>query len=612
VAFAADGTLSDVGLKFVESKGLEKDSVRTISTPKGDYLVGKKLISGGETLPLIKKLAEHLVKSIPFSKNMRWGDKEMRFSRPVQYIFSSYNGKSLALDIEDVKMSDSILTHRFMGGKVAVSDFSGYQKALKEGFVIVSSEERREAIVRQLAALADEHGFVVDKDEDLLDTVADLVEYPHAVLGSFDEKFLVLPAPVLITSMKHHQKYFAVYDKTGKLLPKFIGISNMSPEDDSTIRKGYERVLVARLNDALFFYENDKKVALESRVEMLKKVVYQEKLGTSYEKLERMKALAAELAAEYAPTKLELVERAAVLAKADLMCGMVYEFPELQGFMGRIYAGLQRENEEVAAAIEEHYMPRYAGAELPATDTGKILALADKFDTMAGAFAVGLIPSGNVDPYGLRRAAIGIINIAEEAGWRLPLKALVVSALEKVKSKATEDLDESTKRLMAFFITRHKQMLLNQGNVDTDAYDAAAESFTDFITQRDKALALTEAKGSDTFKSIAQSYKRINNILKKAEFSAIPVDSALFEQQEEKDLYALYQAKRQTVESLSADRKWQEAVNELSGFADVLAAWFDKVMVMAPDEKLRNNRLALLTALRALFITVADLSLIQA
>ena len=610
LAFNPDGTVSEMGLKFARSRELDENTLTRVATAKGDYLSGKKLIRGKETKPLMKDYAEHLIKTIPFSKTMRWGDNEFRFARPLKYLFSLYNGEKLTLEISGIRTTDKVAGHRFLApGPFKVADYTIYEETLCRAKVMKSTEERKRAVLAGIEQICAEKGYQADTDEALLETVANLVEFPYAVLGSYSEKFLELPAPVLITSMKHHQKYFPLYDKNGLLLAKFIGISNMPPSSEEYVRLGYERVLVARLNDALFFFENDKKTPLEARLEMLKKVVYQEKLGTSYEKVQRVKKLAVHIATQVAAPVAD-VERASTLAKADLMCEMVYEFPELQGYMGRIYAILQGESPVVAAAIEEHYMPRYAGGELPKTLTGKVLALADKIETMAGAFAVGLIPSGNEDPYALRRAAIGIISIVEDTGWRLDIKDLFKRALVEVIDKALYPQEEILEKLFSFFITRHKQLLLSRGEIEIDAYEAAVAKFKDIISQRDKALVLTKAKVTDTFTSIAASYKRINNILKKAEEDGA-FEEALFEHEEEKALYKLYLEKKVQIEVFVAEEKWQSAVAELSSLAPALAAYFDKVMVMATDLKLRGSRLNFLKQLKALFNTVGDLSLIS-
>lgn len=608
IAFNEDGSVSEVGLKFAKSKALDINSLTKASTDKGDYLSGIKKIDGLDTSELLADMAANIVKTIPFAKSMRWSSKEIRFARPLKYLLSIWDGNILHLPVDEIDTVGYTTGHRFLSPEnKVIKDFDSYKKALEGAYVIVDADKRKEEISRQIDLLAKNGGYEADRDEALLETVTNLVEYPHAIEGQFEEEFLELPSPVLITSMKHHQKYFPTY-KNGKLQNRFIGISNMKPENDSLIRGGYERVLRARLSDALFFFNNDKKVKLEERVEMLKKVVYQEKLGTSYEKMERFRALGEWIAGQTSPQSKTKVTEAATLAKADLMCEMVYEFPELQGFMGKIYAGIQGKDSEIALSIEEHYLPRFAGDALPATDTGRIVALADKLDTIVGAFSVGMIPTGNVDPYGLRRNAIGIINILDDADWRIPLKSLIAESARLVKPKATMDIDETIEKVETFFIQRHKQLMLSRGETDADAYDAAAALFDDFISQKAKAAALTKAKKFESFNSISQSFKRINNILKKNGKGAPSVDASLFEETEEKELFGAYEKLKSKIEACVKEEKWEDAVKNLTNFASPLDAFFDKVMVMAKDDKVRDNRLSLLEKLRQLFITVGDLS----
>ncbi|MDR2870903.1 MAG: glycine--tRNA ligase subunit beta, partial [Deferribacteraceae bacterium] len=462
LAFNADGSVSEVGLKFAQAKGLDAATLTKVSTDKGDYLSGVKKIQGEDTAKLLSEMATHIIKTIPFPKSMRWADRDIRFGRPLKYLLSIFDGMRLELGIEGFSAVDTTVGHRFLApAAFKVTDFDSYIRGLKAAFVMVDEADRQASIRAQMGELAKKSGYELHMDEALLKTVSNLVEYPYDVEGVFEEAFLELPAPVLTTSMAVHQKYFPTY-KDGKLQAKFIGISNMNPANGgSLISNGYARVLRARLNDALFFYNNDQKKPLESLVELLKKVTYQEKLGTSYEKMERFRSLARFIAGGVAKDKVALVERAATLAKADLMSEMVYEFPELQGFMGKVYAGLQGEDAEVAAAIEEHYMPRFAGDVLPQTAVGKIVAVADKLDTIVGAFAIDMVPTGNEDPYGLRRNAIGIINILEDSGWRIPLKALLhEEAIELIRAKATVDCDVAYDKIYNFFIQRHKQLLL--------------------------------------------------------------------------------------------------------------------------------------------------------
>ena len=460
-------------------------------------------------------------------------------------------------------------------------------------------------IKEQAALLEKESGFKIRLDEELLETVTNLAEYPHCIEGSFDEDFLALPKEVLITSMKVHQKYFPVEDACGTLMNKFIGVSNMKPLDgDDLIRRGYERVLRARLNDARFFFENDKMVPLEDRVEALKKVVYQEKLGTSYEKMVRFRKLSLLLAEKIAPEKLKTTEMAATLAKADLMSEMVYEFPELQGVMGSYYAGFEGKPECACKAIFEHYLPRFAGDVLPETDEGRFVSIADKMDTIAGAFAAGMIPTGSLDPYGLRRGAIGILSIIENAGLRLDIRALTEEALSGLEDKIKFNKADTQEKILGFIMQRWKQILVSRDIVDGEIFDAVSGCSSDPIKIMNLAAVLTGARNSENFQVIAGSFKRINNILKKNSWTKSDYSSELFLTDEEKALAILIE--KQNIEELIRDEKNYDALDQLMKFAPAVNAFFDKVMVIVDDEAVRYNRLCLIARLRAVFMHVGN------
>ena len=498
IAFTEDGELSEIGRKFAESKGLDIARIKKITTPKGEYLQGEKKTGGGDAETAIKDIVPRIVAGVPFPKSMRWGNGDFRFARPVHWFLSVFSGKVLDFEIGGIKASNFTFGHRFLAPeKIIITDFEQYKNALRAAFVIADGEERSSMIKEQAALLEKESGFKIRLDEELLETVTNLAEYPHCIEGSFDEDFLALPKEVLITSMKVHQKYFPVEDACGTLMNKFIGVSNMKPLDgDDLIRRGYERVLRARLNDARFFFENDKMVPLEDRVEALKKVVYQEKLGTSYEKMVRFRKLSLLLAEKIAPEKLKTTEMAATLAKADLMSEMVYEFPELQGVMGSYYAGFEGKPECACKAIFEHYLPRFAGDVLPETDEGRFVSIADKMDTIAGAFAAGMIPTGSLDPYGLRRGAIGILSIIENAGLRLDIRALTEEALSGLEDKIKFNKADTQEKILGFIMQRWKQILVSRDIVDGEIFDAVSGGSSDPIKIMNLATVLTGARNS--------------------------------------------------------------------------------------------------------------------
>ncbi|MBQ3034201.1 MAG: glycine--tRNA ligase subunit beta [Deferribacterales bacterium] len=605
IAFTEKGELTPVGLKFAESKGLDITTVKKVSLPKGEYLQGEKKTGGSHSSDVLKAIVPTVISGIPFAKSMRWGNGDFRFARPVHWFLSILSGDILPFEIDGIKASDYTFGHRFLApAKITVKDFETYKSSLKNAFVIVDENQRKEMIKEQAAALEQQHGFKIQLDEELLSVTANLTEYPHCVTGSFDQEFLGLPKEVLITSMKVHQKYFPI-DLSGNLTNKFMGVSNMvTADNDNLIRQGYERVLRARLNDADFFFKNDRLVPLEERAQALKKVVYQEKLGTSYEKVQRFTRIAVKLAQQLAAEKVEAVKTASMLAKADLMSEMVYEFPELQGVMGSYYAQLEGKPEEISKAIFEHYLPRFAGDILPETQCGRLISIADKLDTIAGAFASGMIPTGNLDPYGLRRGAIGILSIIENAGFRIDLRELIEFSLIPLQEKVKFDKDETAEKMLSFIMQRRKQMLTSRGVVDGEIFDAVLGKFSDPIALTNLAAILTKAQNSENFRIIAASFKRINNILKKDSSSEETYSAALLQTEEEKALSSLIE--NQNISTLINREKNNEALDELLKFAPAVNAFFDKVMVMAEDEAVRKNRLGLIASLRKVFISVCD------
>lgn len=612
IAFNGDGSLTEAAKKFAISKGIEESSLKKVTTQKGDYLQGEKKTGGENTADLLLKTAPEIIKSIPFPKSMKWGNNDFRFVRPIHWFLSIYNEKTLVFETDGITASNITYGHRFLSPcAIEVKNAEEYKEKLKNAFVFVETVQRREIILSQIKDIEAKENIHVEVDEGLLSTVSDLVEYPYAILGSFENSFLTLPEEVLITSMKIHQKYFPVRNSSGSLINKFVGIANIkSPNGDDTIRQGYERVLRARLNDALFFYNNDKKVKLEERTEQLKKVVYQEKLGTSYEKMERFKAIAVFLAEKLCSDKVASVEKTAYLCKADLLSEMVYEFPELQGVMGCYYAKNEGLDSNIAQGIMEHYLPKFAGDSLPETDEGRLTSIADKIDTIAGVFAAGMKPTGNLDPYGLRRNAIGIISIIEQAGYRIELKDIISITLDRLSSRLAFDKDAVIKEVLSFINLRHRQMLVSKDTVAADVFDAVCDKSSDILKTLNLAKVLTNARGTDEFQTIAQAFKRINNILKKNNWNSEEFSDELLQTDEEKALGSLI--RNQNMQALLDEEKNYATLDELMKFAPAVNNFFEKVMVMAEDIKIRENRLGLIACLRKVFLIIGDLGAIVA
>jgi glycyl-tRNA synthetase beta chain len=606
VAYHAQGKATRAAEGFARGQGIDVSQLSLVTTEKGEYLCAKKSEIGRPTSELLTELLPRLMGAIPFKKSMRWADLDVRFARPVHWIVALYGGAVLPFSFGNIDSGSVSRGHRFMANtEFAVRDLEHYLLECERHFVIPDPEKRKEIIRREIARVAQEVSAGVLPDEGLLEQVTYLVEYPSAVRGTFSPDFLVVPREVLITSMREHQRYFSLVDGEGKLLPGFITINNTLAEDPQVVVKGNERVLRARLSDARFFFDEDRKATLASRVEALKSIVYQAKLGTSYEKMERFRELAKGLAAELNPSVSEQVYRAATLCKADLVTGMVGEFPEVQGIMGREYAIRDGEDLAVANAIAEHYLPTQAGGELPSSDIGAFVSLADKMDTICGCFSVGLIPTGSADPYALRRSALGIINIILDRGYRKPLEALVSAALDLLAAKSSRPRPEVQKEVLEFFRGRFVNLMADR--FPADAVDAVVSvSFDDLVDAGAKIAALSEFRKREDFGPLAVAFKRVCNIVKDGVDSQI--SAQLFEDPAEGALYDALQAVAGKVESSLGRGDYLAALTEIAALKQGVDLFFEKVMVMAEDERVRANRLALLTGIARLFARLADFS----
>jgi glycyl-tRNA synthetase beta chain len=603
-AFAPDGTPTKAAEGFAKSQGVTVKDLQVITTDKGEYLSVTKQEQGRPTHELLAELLPKLVTGIPFKKSMRWADLEIRFARPVHWIVALFDGSVIPFSFGPITSGNVSRGHRFMANQpFPVRDFDHYLEECERHFVIVDQVRRQEIIRKEVHRVAKATGGHLLADEALLNEVTYLVEYPSAIIGTIPAEFLVVPKEVLITSMRSHQRYFSVVDEAGKLLPYFITVPNTLAEDPTVVVKGNERVLRARLSDARFFFDEDRKVRLESRVEGLKSVVYQQKLGTSFEKMERFKALAEQLAGQLNPAVQKQAGRAAYLCKADLVSGMVGEFPEVQGIMGCEYARHDGEEPAVALAIAEHYLPTQAGGELPASDAGAFVSLADKLDTVCGCFGVGLIPTGAADPYALRRATIGIIAIILDKGYRISLSTLVDSALSQLAPKLTRPRDEVRHDILEFFRGRLTNLLAN--DIPADVIEAAlAIGFDDLADLAARVKALATFRKREDYLALTAAFKRVCNIVK--EGIDAPVDPALFQDEAEHTLYKAFQEAKVKAETEIADQNYLKALAEIAAIKWAVDGFFDAVMVMADEEKVRANRLALLTAISRLFGKVAD------
>jgi glycyl-tRNA synthetase beta chain len=611
VAFDADGHPTKAALGFARGQGVDVADLERRQTDKGEYLFFSKVVEGRPSAELLPELLPRLIDAIPFRKSMRWKDLDIRFARPVHWIVALYDGQVVPFAYGNLTSGDRSRGHRFMAPEpFEVTGLEQYLAEAEQRYVIADPARRRQLIADQLAEATLATDGRLNPDDDLLDEVTFLVEYPTAVVGGFEETYLQLPPELLITAMREHQRYFTLVDEQGKLLPRFITISNTPAEDLTVVQRGNERVLRARLADAMFFWKEDRKVKLASRLDALKNVVYQAKLGTSYEKVLRFRELAVNLARQLAPEAAELTDRAALLAKCDLETGMVYEFPELQGVMGREYALLDGEDPRVAQAIFEHYLPVQASGQLPSDDVGAFVSIADKIDTICGCFGVGLIPTGTADPFALRRSAIGILNILLDREYRLSLTELIRRSVALLADKLTRPADEVAADVLEFIRLRFFNMLTAQ-ELPQDVVDAVlGAAFDDPVDALLRVKALAAFRAQDDFEPLAVAFKRVVNIVKGGVDA--PVDETLFEAPCEGELLAALHRVTGRFEQLLADGVYGDALRTVGELRAPVDALFDGVMVMAKDERVKANRLALLTAVARLFQGIADFSKIAA
>jgi glycyl-tRNA synthetase beta chain len=609
VAFDPQGKPTKAAQGFAKKEGVRVEALEVKDTDKGEYLCVRKREEGRATRDILSEILPRMITSIPFPKSMRWSERELRFARPIHWILALFNGEVIPFTLEHITSGSMTRGHRFMHPEpFTVTGAKDYLEGLRKASVIVDPNERKELIRRGVEEAAQQGGGGKPLNaEDLLEEITYLVECPFAVCGTFDKEYLGLPREVLITAMQHHQRYIPVVNTKGKLLPAFVAVSNTKAQDMKAVTKGNERVLRARLADAQFFFQEDQKIPLGERVDKLKGVIFQAKLGTSYEKVMRIQGLATKLAEELAPDEKEIVARGAYLCKADLVTEMVGEFPQLQGIMGREYALLGGEDPPVAQVISEHYLPRFAGDELPASSAGSMVSIADKMDTIIGCFGVGLIPTGTSDPFALRRQTLGIIHIILGKGYRTSLQRMIQMGMEPLAKKIERSSKEVQADCLAFFRGRFVGLLTAQG-YPLDVVEAVlASQFDDLVDARARVEAVAKFRGKPAFEPVAVAFKRVANILKGIDHSK-RVDPARFETPQEKDLHKRYQEIAGTCSALIAGADYEKALGELAKLRPPIDALFDHVMVMAEDKRVRANRLALLDEIGGLFAQIADFS----
>jgi|WetSurMetagenome_2_1015567.scaffolds.fasta_scaffold00340_25 glycyl-tRNA synthetase beta chain len=605
VAFDKEGKPTKAAEAFAKSNGKTVEALLRKEKGKGTYLVASVKEAAAPIGGLLPELLQKLVLSLTFPKSMRWGDGNIRFPRPIHWILSIYNNKPVEFGIEFIKSGVSTRGHRFLSPVVIdIKDDRKYFSMLRDNFVVLDPEERKNMIIDGARRLASSIDASVVEDDALLNHVSYLVEYPVPVIGDFPKEYLDLPEELLITVMKGHQKYFAIRGNNGKLTNRFIVVGNTKAENAEMVARGAQKVIRARFEDARFYYEEDKKVTLTERLEGLKKVIFHDKLGTVYAKTERMAALAKYIAQKTCPSAMSDAETAGRLAKSDLISGVVFEFPELQGIMGSYYAKNDGLGKEIALAVSEHYLPAFSGDRIPATGLGVAVSLADKIDNIASFFMIGMTPSGAEDPFALRRQALGIIAILSQTKNELLLADLFMKGLEPYPGcDRRKIIDE----ILSFLEQRLAPLYQSMGY----PYDAIA-AVTHFVrtepvvTIRDRAEALVTLKKAAEYELFLQLMKRINNIAPKAETP--DVDCALFTQKEEKALWTSFSGVKPVIGQNVAARKYADAMAAIKTLAAPINTFFDKVLVMDKDESIKQNRLALIKDIQTTAFSIADFS----
>ena len=595
IAYDKDGNWSKAAQGFARGQGVSVDDIFFKELKGTEYVYVKKFIEGKAAADVMQGMRD-VAMDLKFPTMMRWGTNDFQYVRPIRWIVAMLDDQVIPFKILNIESGNVSQGHRFLGKPVELKSADDYVKALRSEKVIVDATERKSMIRDQINDLAQKNNWKIVIDEDLLEEVNNLVEYPTVFAGSFDEKYLSVPDQVLITSMKDHQRFFYVTDQNGKLLPNFVSVRNGNTEYLENVVQGNEKVLTARLEDAKFFYEEDQKQSIADYVERLKKVMFHDKIGTIYEKMARVRLLAAQIGKFVGLNDQELadLDRAAQIYKFDLVTGMVGEFAELQGVMGEIYARLQGENDNVAAAIREEYMPTSAEGELPATKVGAVLSIADKIDSIQAFFAAGMIPSGSNDPYALRRQALGIVRIALARNWKLSVPMM----LKFVENAMNERPDlyknimpgDEQKDMQQFIIDRLTQIMNGDKQLRHDVLDTVvANPENAFVDIEEAAKILGKHLEDDDFKETIEALTRVGRMAKKApnfEDDAV-LKAELFENESEKKLAEAVKKVATAFEQADLEEKF----NQLASLKDPITDYFDSTMIMAKDEDVKQNRL---------------------
>ncbi|MDD2585836.1 MAG: glycine--tRNA ligase subunit beta [Syntrophomonadaceae bacterium] len=608
IAFDSEGNPGKPGLGFARGQGVDFTDLEIREIDGIEYVFAIKKEEGIATSDLLPGILVDIINSLGFPKSMRWGYYHTRFARPVRWLLALYGDEKIEISLENVKSSVYTYGHRFLSsGPLEIKDSQSYFQVLKDNYVILDQDERKQMLREQIDKVATLAGGKPAEDEALLDEITYLVEYPTAFYGEFSPSYLDVPPEVLTTTMIEHQRYFPVFDDQNKLLPGFIGVRNGTDFSLNVVKAGNERVLKARLEDALFFWNEDTKKPLDTMVDKLKNVLFHERLGNLMEKVERLHETALFIGKESGLSDKVKLSRATYLCKADLVSNMVYEFTELQGVIGRYYAIESGEEKEVCEAIYEHYLPRFAGDNLPATETGIVLSLADKIDNLVGCFAIGIRPTGSQDPYALRRQAMGIVNIILDTSLQIDLKSVLTVAYDNFAGiKLDNERDSTVIEVLDFIFQRMRGILLEKG-ISYDVFDAVlakpSGDLQDIVSRID---AVRQFKADDKFEDFMVVFNRANNLSKK--WLKDDINPKLLSDASEIKLYESFIEIKGEVKRAVELREYLQALDIIAGLRTQLDNFFSAVMVMVDDEALKATRLGLLKSITSLSNPIADFS----
>jgi glycyl-tRNA synthetase beta chain len=603
-AFDGNNNPTQAAEGFARSQGVKVNELKTKSTDKGDYIAVIKEIKGEKVSKVLPDIVPWIINSLHFPKSMRWGYHSIRFARPIRWLLCLFGSSAVRFDVDGIKSGSFTWGHRLLANKRIKIDHPGnYESTLKKHSVIVDQQKRKLLVQKGIENLAKKTGAKQIKDEELLDTVNYLVEYPYAVLCGFPEEYLMLPDELLITVMKDHQKYFAFTDKKGSLVNSFTVISNNNSKVASTVRAGAEKVIKARFEDAKFYYTEDIKTTLSQRLDELKRITYHEKLGTIFEKVERVRSVSNQICDLVDPDIKENVSLVARLSKSDLTTGVVREFPELQGITGYYYALHEKLSKTVALAIKEHYKPAHSGDKVPSSEEGKIVSIADKIDSVSAFFSVGMTPTGSEDPYALRRQAQGIVQILMASRYPISLRDLIKIALTRLNAEKSDIIEA----ISAFFVQRIEFALTTSGYKEDEVKSVLHESLVlPLHVLIDKLRAVSKFKRSSLYNDFLLAIKRARNIL--PESLSGTIDEGLLSQNAEMDLYKNIDSISGKINTIIASQDFEEALNEMLKITESINRFFDEVLVMDKDENVKKNRLVLLKKVWDTSIKICDFS----